>query len=975
MLDGAPTDGGISFFEPQDIVPNTDPYNPRLATDAALTAFAQLASLKLNCERAFISLIDDTKQYIIAEATRTLSLESANTYDEDNDKLSFGQTVLDFKTGVCPGTIACFTSLNTSLELSTAYIKANRDHYVMNDMSALENYKNRSYVADWPYMKYYAEVPIHSPAGHTIGTLCVVDNKARHGLDLKGLSVLKEISNAVMDHLELCVSKIQRNRAERMIQALGQFVEGGDSIRKVWEQEETSRLPEPSARHLTIEQRADKEFGSVTRNSILTQDLGQDFRQLDLQDPLASPDLNSDGTSAISSSINGAFVSATQSILRLSSSAGESNSTETTIPLQSENVHTNPGLGLDSSDESQNSELDPLLDSESLETILSRAANLIREAIDLDAVMFLDPRLRSGQLASQSASSNSPTTPRNTRSNRKDAGVTLTRIISSSNKSQQPCDAIAVPETMLQTLINQFVNGGLLSFDKAGILRAIPFDSQLDDPKSGKQLENYEFGTGLRDSVTSKIGGLIDVSELQQIFPGIASLTIYPLWDARRDICVAYCIAWSSNPARIIQRQDVIYMASFSNSIIAQLARLETVAADQAKTTFISSISHELRSPLHGILASMEILRDLITDESHRDVISLVESCGSALLDTIDNVLEYSQTSRKSADPAAHVMAASQVDHLGHSASAIDLGKLVEDVTSICLVGLQYSRTPKNSKNLAGSTQPVSQIRSGPIVICNLKSGLGQLFETDRAIWKRILMNILGNAVKYTSSGFIIVEFEHTSLPSTDAAGSMREVKLSVKDSGKGMSQDYLSHHLFKPFHQENPLNPGTGLGLSIVSRLVSSIGGRVNVTSEEGVGTEITVTAKLTAFTLDDVEQPKILNVSPGLTLGFFDFNAAPTLEINPTGILSPTSEAVLTLRSTLSQYATAFDMQAVTAATIESESVDVLVVEDFRFRHLPLTHFKELRKPVIVLCTGLLPNSDQAVLKTSNVVLLPRP
>lgn len=95
-------------------------------TDTSLTAFAQLAAFKLNCQRCFISLIDDSKQYIVAEATRSVSLEAEHVYDGEDDRLSFGQTVLDFKTGVCPGTIACFSSLDNSLDLSTAYVKASR---------------------------------------------------------------------------------------------------------------------------------------------------------------------------------------------------------------------------------------------------------------------------------------------------------------------------------------------------------------------------------------------------------------------------------------------------------------------------------------------------------------------------------------------------------------------------------------------------------------------------------------------------------------------------------------------------------------------------------------------------------------------------------------------------------------------------------------------------------------------------------
>lgn len=155
----------------------------------------------------------------------------------------------------------------------------------MNDMSKLEGYANRSYVAGWPYMKYYAVVPVRSPAGHPIGTLCVVDNKPRDGLDLKSLSILKEISNTVMSHLELCVSKIQRNRAERMIQALGQFVEGRESLRELWLQEESTRLPEPGQQHLSLHQRAFKEFGSPTRTrQPSTLDLGS-LQQLNLDDP------------------------------------------------------------------------------------------------------------------------------------------------------------------------------------------------------------------------------------------------------------------------------------------------------------------------------------------------------------------------------------------------------------------------------------------------------------------------------------------------------------------------------------------------------------------------------------------------------------------------------------------------------------------------------------------------------------------
>jgi signal transduction histidine kinase len=75
-------------------------------------------------------------------------------------------------------------------------------------------------------------------------------------------------------------------------------------------------------------------------------------------------------------------------------------------------------------------------------------------------------------------------------------------------------------------------------------------------------------------------------------------------------------------------------MAAFGNSIMAELARVDAVKADQAKTQFISSISHELRSPLHGILGGVELLQASGKDSFQKSMLNTINTCGRTLLDT-----------------------------------------------------------------------------------------------------------------------------------------------------------------------------------------------------------------------------------------------------------------------------------------------------------------------------------------------------
>lgn len=102
----------------------------------------------------------------------------------------------------------------------------------------------------------------------------------------------------------------------------------------------------------------------------------------------------------------------------------------------------------------------------------------------------------------------------------------------------------------------------------------------------------------------------------------------------------------------------------------------------------------------------------------------------------------------------------------------------------------------------------------------------------------------MGNSLKYTNNGYVYIKLAAQELPK-DSQGRMRSrITLKVKDTGKGMSEAYLQNRLFKPFAQENVLNPGNGLGLSMVKHIVSNMGGDITVDSGIDRGTEIRVQA-----------------------------------------------------------------------------------------------------------------------------------
>lgn len=161
-------------------------------------------------------------------------------------------------------------------------------------------------------------------------------------------------------------------------------------------------------------------------------------------------------------------------------------------------------------------------------------------------------------------------------------------------------------------------------------------------------------------------------------------------------------------------------------------------------------------------------------------------------------------------------------------------------------------------------------------IYLDIDPAAGWVFLTHPGAFRRIVMNLFGNSLKFTSAGFIKIALTQEAISKRNP-GMGSKVVLTVSDSGKGIGEDYLRNNLFTPFCQEDHFAPGTGLGLSLVRQITTTLGGSINVASQVGCGTTITVSFPLPRGEQDanDVGQYKkdVAHLS-GLRVGLQGFS-----------------------------------------------------------------------------------------------------
>jgi signal transduction histidine kinase/CheY-like chemotaxis protein len=234
-------------------------------------------------------------------------------------------------------------------------------------------------------------------------------------------------------------------------------------------------------------------------------------------------------------------------------------------------------------------------------------------------------------------------------------------------------------------------------------------------------------------------------------------------------------------------------------------ARLEAERNSREKSAFLANMSHEIRTPMNAILGFSELLQAELPETKHKKYLQSIRSSATSLLQLINDILDMSKI----------------------EAGVLELRPEPTDAQEVC----DFVRTL--------FSEPA--MKKGIKLECHVAQDLPRALLVDRVRLRQILVNLVGNALKFTDNGQVEVKISSQKQEQT----SRVTLSIEVTDTGVGIPQDRLDA-IFRPFvqagaHRDKEIQ-GTGLGLSIVKRLTEIMGGTVTVTSASGVGSVFTL-------------------------------------------------------------------------------------------------------------------------------------
>ena len=253
-------------------------------------------------------------------------------------------------------------------------------------------------------------------------------------------------------------------------------------------------------------------------------------------------------------------------------------------------------------------------------------------------------------------------------------------------------------------------------------------------------------------------------------------------------------------------RQNILEKQDFENQLKAAKAQAE--AANQVKSEFLATMSHEIRSPMNGIMGTIDLLRESPLADDQKQMIDLLHESASSLLAILNDILDFSKI----------------------EAGAIVISPEPTSTARVVTSVHEMLASVADRKRLKFNTQ--------------IAANVPEWIAVDSLRLRQILVNLVGNAIKFTAQGAVSMKVGRSTSPSGVAL-----LTFAVSDTGIGMTAEVIAR-LFRPFSQADASTTrnfgGSGLGLSISRQLARLMGGDVEVTSKPGVGSVFTLTLPL---------------------------------------------------------------------------------------------------------------------------------